>query len=252
MNVIDDVSISIENLVKKFGAFTAVNNISFNVMKGEVFGFLGANGAGKTTAIRMICGLMEPTSGDIKVAGISVKKSPDKVKLKIGYMSQKFSLYTDLSPEKNMDFFGDIYNVSTVEIKRKKKNLADQFEMSSLKAIKTSDLPMGFKQRLGLACSLLHDPDIVFLDEPTSGVDPLGRREFWEEIYRLSDRGKTILVTTHFMDEAEYCDRIAIMNFGRIIDIESPDLIRKKYRSTNLNDAFISAIELDRKKMEAK
>lgn len=250
MVLIDETAIIIENLIKKFGNFTAVDNISFRVNKGEVFGFLGANGAGKTTAIRMICGLLEPTSGDIHVAGISVKKSPEKVKQKIGYMSQKFSLYTDLSPDRNMDFFGDIYAVPLEEIKRKKKQLADQFEVPSLRAIKTADLPMGFKQRLGLACALLHDPDIIFLDEPTSGVDPLGRREFWEEIYRLSGRGKTIMITTHFMDEAEYCDRIAIMNFGRVIDIASPDLIKGKYSSTNLNDAFIRAIEMDRKKME--
>ncbi|MCD6397902.1 MAG: ABC transporter ATP-binding protein [Spirochaetaceae bacterium] len=250
MEMIDDTAINIENLVKKFGGFTAVNNISFKVRKGEVFGFLGANGAGKTTAIRMICGLLELTSGDIQVAGISVKKSPEKVKQKIGYMSQKFSLYTDLSPERNMDFFGDIYGVPKEEIKKKKSFLAQQLDVPSLKSIKTADLPMGFKQRLGLACALLHDPDIIFLDEPTSGVDPLGRREFWEEIYKLSAMGKTIMVTTHFMDEAEYCDTIAIMNFGRVIDIASPDSIKEKYSSANLNDAFIKAIEMDRKKVE--
>ena len=165
-------------------------------------------------------------------------------------MSQKFSLYTDLSPDRNMDFFGDIYGVPKEEIKKKKSFLAQQLDVPSLKSIKTADLPMGFKQRLGLACALLHDPDIIFLDEPTSGVDPLGRREFWEEIYRLSAMGKTIMVTTHFMDEAEYCDTIAIMNFGRVIDIASPDLIKDKYKSANLNDAFIRAIEMDRKKVE--
>lgn len=247
----DDTAILIENLVKKFGDFTAVNNISFSVKRGEVFGFLGANGAGKTTAIRMICGLLEPTSGDIRVAGISVKKSPEKVKRSIGYMSQKFSLYTDLSPGRNMDFFGDIYGVPVLKIKREKENLADQMEIPSLSNIKTADLPMGFKQRLGLACALLHDPDIIFLDEPTSGVDPLGRRKFWEEIYRLSGRGKTIMVTTHFMNEAEYCDRIAIMNFGKVIDVASPDSIKKKYSSANLNDAFIRAIETDLKRTES-
>jgi len=250
MEMTNNTTINVENLVKRFGSFTAVNNISFKVQKGEVFGFLGANGAGKTTAIRMICGLLEPTSGDIKVAGISVKKSPEKVKHKIGYMSQKFSLYTDLSPERNMDFFGDIYGVASEEIKVKKRFLADQLGLSSLKTIKTADLPMGFKQRLGLTCALLHEPDVIFLDEPTSGVDPLGRREFWKEIYRLSDLGKTVMVTTHFMDEAEYCDRIAIMNFGRIIDIASPDSIKGKYSSANLNDAFIRAIEMDRKRVE--
>jgi drug efflux transport system ATP-binding protein len=250
MEIINNTAIIIENLIKRFGNFTAVNNISFNVNRGEVFGFLGANGAGKTTAIRMICGLLEPSSGDIQVAGISVRKFPEKVKLKIGYMSQKFSLYTDLSPDRNMDFFGDIYGVAAGEIKIKKKLLAEQLDIPNLKNIKTADLPMGFKQRLGLACALLHNPDIIFLDEPTSGVDPLGRREFWEEIYRLSAMGKTIMVTTHFMDEAEYCDRIAIMNFGRVIDIASPETIKDKYGCANLNDTFIRAIEMDRHKME--
>ncbi|MEA1910596.1 MAG: ABC transporter ATP-binding protein [Spirochaetota bacterium] len=250
MEIIEDTAIIIENLIKKFGNFTAVDNISFSVKKGEVFGFLGANGAGKTTAIRMICGLLEPSSGDIHVTGISVKKTPEKVKQKIGYMSQKFSLYTDLSPERNVDFFGDIYGVPLEKIKIKKRLLTKQLDLPSLKNIKTDDLPMGFKQRLGLACALLHDPDVIFLDEPTSGVDPLGRREFWKEIYRLSGLGKTIMVTTHFMDEAEYCDRIAIMNFGRVIDIASPDSIKNKYGAVNLNDAFIRAIEMDRRKLE--
>jgi len=245
-----DAAIIIENLIKKFGTFTAVDNISFSVKKGEVFGFLGANGAGKTTAIRMICGLLEPTSGDIRVGGISVRKAPGKVKQHIGYMSQKFSLYTDLSPGENMEFFGNIYGVPTQVIRREKQKLADRLELPSLGRIKTSDLPMGFKQRLGLACALLHDPEVIFLDEPTSGVDPLGRRNFWKEIYGLSSNGKTVLVTTHFMDEAEYCDRIAIMNFGRVIDIESPDSIKGKYSSANLNNAFIRAIKLDRIKSE--
>ena len=245
-----DDAIIIKDLIKKFGTFTAVDNISFSVKKGEVFGFLGANGAGKTTAIRMICGLLEPTSGDIRVGGISVREAPGKVKQHIGYMSQKFSLYTDLSPGENMDFFGNIYGVPMQVIRGKKQKLADRLELPSLGRIKTADLPMGFKQRLGLACALLHDPEVIFLDEPTSGVDPLGRRNFWKEIYTLSSNGKTVLVTTHFMDEAEYCDRIAIMNFGRVIDIESPDSIREKYSSANLNDAFIRAIELDREESE--
>ncbi len=245
-----DTTIIIKNLIKKFGTFTAVNNISFSVKKGEVFGFLGANGAGKTTTIRMMCGLLEPTSGDIHVGGISVRKTPGKVKQHIGYMSQKFSLYADLNPAENMEFFGSIYGVPAKVISDEKKKLADRLELSSLNRIKTQDLPMGFKQRLGLTCALLHDPEVIFLDEPTSGVDPLGRRNFWKEIYTLSTKGKTVLVTTHFMDEAEYCDRIAIMNFGRIIDIESPDSLKEKYSSVNLNDAFIRAIKLDRENSE--
>lgn len=239
--------IVIEELVKKFGSFTAVNGISFSVSKGEVFGFLGANGAGKTTTIRMICGLLVPTSGSITVSGIQVVKTPERVKKQIGYMSQKFSLYTDLSPNQNIEFFGAIYGVSPLRLREVKEKLTLQLGLPSMKTGKTGELPMGYKQRIGLSCALLHDPDVIFLDEPTSGVDPIGRRSFWEEIYTLSSGGKTVLVTTHFMDEAEYCDRIAIMNYGRVIEINTPGAIKKKYSTGSLNEAFIRAVEVDQR-----
>lgn len=240
------VMVKIDNLVRKFGNFTAVDNISLDIYKGEVFGFLGANGAGKTTTIRMICGLLNPTEGDILVNSISVKKNPELIKKQIGYMSQKFSLYQDLTPDQNVEFFGHIYGVSSKRINEVKQKLRDDLKMNDLHKIITADLPLGYKQRLGLQCSLLHDPHIVFLDEPTSGVDPVGRRRFWEIIYQLSNEGKTVFVTTHYMDEAEYCHRIAIMSFGKVIDLGAPENIKQKYEATNLNDAFIEAIQQDR------
>ncbi len=237
--------IEITQLTKRFGDFTAVKGISFRINKGEVFGFLGANGAGKTTTIRMMCGLLDPSSGEITVDGNSVVKEPEKVKQKLGYMSQKFSLYSDLSPEWNIEFFAAVYGVDTRRMNEEKKRIRDEIGASAFKR-PAAQLPLGYKQRLGLSCALLHSPPIIFLDEPTSGVDPLGRREFWESIYELSSSGKTVLVTTHFMDEAEYCDRIGIMSFGRLIELDSPGKIKEKYDANSLNDAFISAIENDR------
>ncbi|MCK5075554.1 MAG: ABC transporter ATP-binding protein [Calditrichia bacterium] len=241
-----NVMVKIDNLTRKFGNFTAVDNISLDVYQGEVFGFLGANGAGKTTAIRVICGLLEPTGGDVFVNSISVKKNPELIKKQIGYMSQKFSLYKALSPDQNINFFGRIYGVSDQRIMEVKQKLRDDLKMKDLHKIITSDLPLGYKQRLGLQCALLHNPRIIFLDEPTSGVDPVGRRQFWDIIYQLSNEGKTIFVTTHYMDEAEYCNRMAIMSFGRVINLGTPEEIKQKYEAENLNDAFIEAIQNDR------
>ncbi|MCI1209544.1 MAG: ATP-binding cassette domain-containing protein [Treponema sp.] len=235
--------LEIQNLVMKFGMFTAVDHLSFSIRQGEVFGFLGANGAGKTTTIKIICGLLKPTAGDVLVNTISVRKHPDKVKRRIGYMSQKFSLYSELTPDSNLDFFGGIYGVPKEQINREKQRLAAELGVPDLSHIRTSSLPMGFKQRLALSCTLLHVPDIIILDEPTSGVDPVGRREFWSEIIRLSRNGKTILVTTHFMDEAEYCDRIVIMRSGGVLALDTPAAVKQRYRAKNLNEAFISAVE---------
>ena len=235
--------ISIQDLSRRFGAFTAVDNISFEVEPGEVFGFLGANGAGKTTTIRMMCGLLSPSEGDILVDGISVSSDPEQVKRRIGYMSQKFSLYGDLTPEQNIDFFGAVYGVAEERIAAEKSRIRAELGGEPGPA---GRLPLGYKQRLGLTCALLHEPPILFLDEPTSGVDPVGRREFWEEIYALSSAGRTVLVTTHFMDEAEYCHRIAIMSHGRLIELDTPQAIRTKYQADTLNEAFIRAVERDR------
>ncbi len=239
--------ISIEHLTKQFGRFTAVDDLSFSVEPGEVFGFLGANGAGKTTTIRMMCGLLKPTAGEILMDGLSVSRVPEQVKRRIGYMSQRFSLYGDLSPGENIDFFGSVYGVPPARLEEEKKRVRRELGIDAgRRGGPASELPLGFKQRLGLACALLHAPPIIVLDEPTSGVDPVGRREFWEEIYDLSSAGRTVLVTTHFMDEAEYCDRIAIMSAGRLIELDTPAAVKAKYRSESLNEAFIAAVAADR------
>ncbi len=243
-------AVKIVNLTKKFGSFTAVNNISLEVCKGEVFGFLGANGAGKTTTIRMICGLLKSTSGEISVNNISVGDRAEEVKKSIGYMSQKFSLYQDLTPYQNIEFFGKVYGVSKEVITVRQEELARELKMDNLHKMKTAKLPLGYKQRLGLHCALIHDPEIIFLDEPTSGVDPIGRREFWNKIYRLSGAGKTVFVTTHYMDEAEYCHRVAIMNGGNISAMGSPEELKVKYEAATLNDAFINAVLQEQKKVE--
>jgi len=235
--------ISIEHLCMQFGSFTAVRDLTFSIPRGSVFGFLGANGAGKTTTIRIICGLLQPTSGDVIVSGISVRRRPAAVKEKIGYMSQKFSLYGDLTPAANLDFFGGIYGVPQEIINGEKSRLAAELGTDGFSHMHTSELPMGFKQRLALSCTLLHEPEIIILDEPTSGVDPVGRRAFWAEILALSRTGKTILVTTHFMDEAEYCSSIAIMRSGELLVLDTPAAVRAAYGTESLNEAFIRAVE---------
>lgn len=212
-----EISVSAKNLQKKFGDFTAVNSISFEVEKGEVYGFLGANGAGKTTTIRMLCGLLEPTSGDALVAGYSIKNQPDEVKKRLGYMSQKFSLYPLLTVRENIEFYAGIYGLEDADIKKRIPEVCEAVELKSLEDRQVGDMPGGLKQRVSLACAIAHRPEIVFLDEPTAGVDPILRRRFWEIIRSLADGGTTVFVTTHYMDEVEHCHRIALMHAGLII-----------------------------------
>ena len=210
-------SIEVNNLTKKFGSFTAVDQISFKVEKGEIFGFLGANGAGKTTTIRMLCGILAPTSGDALVSGYSIMKEANKVKTRIGYMSQRFSLYNDLTVEENINFFSGVYNLPEEKLKERKKWVLSIANLEGKEKLLTGSLPGGIKQRLALGTAVIHQPEIVFLDEPTSGVDPISRRNFWELINYLSDEGVTVLVTTHYLEEAEFCNNIIMMDQGKII-----------------------------------
>jgi ABC-2 type transport system ATP-binding protein len=210
-------SIEVNELTKKFGNFTAVNKVTFNVKKGEVFGFLGANGAGKSTTIRMLCGILEPTDGDAIVGGYSVMNEPDKVKQNIGYMSQKFSLYNDLTVEENINFFGGVYGLFGKELEERKKWVLKISNLEGKENTLTASLPGGLKQRLALGTAVIHRPAIVFLDEPTSGVDPISRRSFWDLINELSSEGTTILVTTHYLEEAEFCNNIILINAGKLI-----------------------------------
>jgi ABC-2 type transport system ATP-binding protein len=210
-------SIQVDNLTKKFGGFTAVDQISFKVKKGEVFGFLGANGAGKSTTIRMLCGLLEPTSGEALVGGFSVVKEADKIKQNIGYMSQHFSLYNDLSVEENIDFFGGVYGLNGSILNTRKKWVLQTAYLEGKEKLLTRSLPLGIKQRLALGVAVIHKPQIVFLDEPTSGVDPISRRNFWELIHNLSAEGVTVIVTTHYLEEAEYCHNLILINAAQLI-----------------------------------
>ncbi len=235
-------AVQVEALTRKFGDFTAVDRVSFNVEKGEIFGFLGANGAGKTTTIRMLCGLLLPTSGRATVAGFDVYTQSDQIKQNIGYMSQRFSLYEDLTVLENIEFYGGVYGLSRKQLKRKSEELLDYLHLSDRANTLTAQLPLGLKQRMALSTALLHDPDIIFLDEPTSGVDPESRRQFWLLIYELADRGKTVFVTTHFMDEAEYCQRVSIMQSGRIIELDAPQKLKRKYQASTMQQVFLKAI----------
>ncbi|MCX8011172.1 MAG: ATP-binding cassette domain-containing protein [Ignavibacteria bacterium] len=210
-------SIEVNNLTKKFGQFISVDNISFKVREGEIFGFLGANGAGKSTTIKMLCGILAPTSGDALVAGYSVVQNPEKVKLNIGYMSQKFSLYNDLAIEENINFFGGVYGLSSSLFEERKKWVLKTAYLEGKEKLITGSLPVGIKQRLALATAVIHLPKIVFLDEPTSGVDPISRRAFWDLIHDLSDQGTTVFVTTHYLEEAEFCHNIILIDSGKII-----------------------------------
>jgi ABC-2 type transport system ATP-binding protein len=222
-----DRSIEVSHLVKTFGAFKAVNDVSFHVEKGEIFGYLGANGAGKSTTIRMLCGLLAPTSGQAIVAGHDIAKSPEGVKRSIGYMSQKFSLYLDLTVEQNLEFFGGIYGAWGKELRMRIDRALEEVSMRELRTTLTGSLPGGLRQRLALGSSLLHRPSIVFLDEPTAGVDPSSRRDFWRLIRRLAQGGTTVFVTTHYMDEAEYCARIGLMVAGKLVALDTPAELKR-------------------------
>lgn len=231
--------ISVHNLSKKFGDFTAVNNISFEVNKGEIFGFLGANGAGKTTAMKMLIGISKPSSGDATVAGFDVKTNSEMVKKSIGYMSQKFSMYDDLTIKENITFFGGIYGLSKIRIKEKTSQLIQTLQLEAVADKLVGSLPLGWKQKLAFSVALLHEPKVVFLDEPTGGVDPITRRQFWEMIYAEANKGTTLFVTTHYMDEAEYCDRVSIMVEGHIEALDTPANLKKQYNVESMNEVFL-------------
>lgn len=230
--------IETNNLTKRFGNFTAVKSINFTVEKGEIFGFLGANGAGKTTAMRMLCGLSKPTEGSAIVAGFDITRQPESVKRHIGYMSQKFSLYEDLKVWENLRLFGGIYGMKSYTISRKTDELLKELGMENERNALVKALPLGWKQKLAFSVAIFHEPEIVFLDEPTGGVDPVTRRQFWENIYAAAERGITIFVTTHYMDEAEYCDRVSIMVDGEIRALDTPLNLRRQFNARNMDEVF--------------
>lgn len=227
-----------DKLTRSFGSFTAVNAISFDVRQGEIFGFLGANGAGKTTALKMLTGLLMPTSGSATIAGYDVRRSPEQVKQHIGYMSQKFSLYEDLTVRENIRFFGGIYGLTSKELREKIPQVIESLGLGSQKDQLVKGLPLGWRQKLAFAVAQLHNPSVVFLDEPTSGVDPVTRRLFWEDIYEASARGTTLMVTTHYMEEAEYCHRVSIMVDGRIEALDTPARLKAQYSASNMDEVF--------------
>ncbi len=233
-----DKVIYTENLTKRFGNFTAVDNISFSVDRGEIFGFLGANGAGKTTAMRMLCGLSHPTSGKGSVAGFDILKQSEEVKKNIGYMSQKFSLYEDLKVWENLRLFGGIYGMKEKVIASKTNEILQELGFEAERNTLVKSLPLGWKQKLSFSVSIFHEPKVVFLDEPTGGVDPVTRRQFWELIYQAAERGITVFVTTHYMDEAEYCNRVSIMVDGKIEALDSPENLRHQFQATTMDDVF--------------
>ncbi len=231
--------IEAHDLTRKFGAFTAVDHITFDVAEGEILGFLGANGAGKTTAIRMLTGLLEPTSGAATVAGFDVYRQPERIKQNIGYMSQKFSLYEDLSVAENIRFYGGIYGLPGRAIRRKTDALLDKLDLAHARDQRIQALPLGWRQKLAFSVALLHDPRLVFLDEPTGGVDPITRRQFWDLIYETAAEGVTVFVTTHYMDEAEYCDRVSIMVDGRIAALGPPAALKQQFAAASMDEVFV-------------
>jgi ABC-2 type transport system ATP-binding protein len=233
-----DQAIVCKNLTKQFGDFKAVNKISFDVGRGEIFGFLGANGAGKTTAMRMLCGLSFPTSGEATVAGFDVYKKKEQIKANIGYMSQKFSLYENLTALENIEFYGGVYGLSRAEIKKRGGNLVDNLGLKSEAKKLVGELPLGWKQKLAFSVAIFHRPQIVFLDEPTGGVDPVTRRQFWDLIYEAAADGITVFVTTHYMDEAEYCNRISVMVDGRVEALDTPANLKKQFNTQSMDDVF--------------
>lgn len=235
----EELAVRVDELTRMFGDFTAVDHITFEVPRGEIFGFLGANGAGKTTAIRMLIGLLEPTSGEATVAGYDVYEQAEEIKKRIGYMSQKFSLYADLTVWENIRLYGGIYGLSNEEINRKADQLLQTLQLQEVRDDLIGSLPLGWKQKLAFSIAIIHDPDIVFLDEPTSGVDPITRRQFWELIYKAAEEGTTVFVTTHYMDEAEYCDRVSIMVDGRIDALDSPSGLKEQFQADDIEEVFV-------------
>jgi ABC-2 type transport system ATP-binding protein len=238
-NYMNDKVIYVHNLVKKFGNFVANDNLNFEVYRGEIFGFLGANGAGKTTAIRILSGLSRPTSGEVIVAGFDAYKQAEMIKKNIGYMCQKFSLYEDLTVKENIMLYGGIYGMKLALIKKRVHELLERLNFQEYENRIISDLPLGLRQKLAFSVAVLHEPKIVFLDEPTGGVDPITRRQFWEMIYETAAGGITVFVTTHYMDEAEYCDRISIMSEGRIVALDTPATLKKMYEAETVEEVFI-------------
>jgi ABC-2 type transport system ATP-binding protein len=231
--------IQVKNLTKKFGDFTAVDKISFEVKQGEIFGFLGANGAGKTTAMKMLIGISKPTSGEAQVADFDVYTNPEDIKKNIGYMSQKFALYDDLTVKENITFFGGIYGLPKAIIKEKSEALITELNLQEVANELVGSLPLGWKQKLAFSVAIFHNPKVVFLDEPTGGVDPITRRQFWEMIYKTAHNGTTVFVTTHYMDEAEYCDRVSIMVDGKIEALDTPKKLKEQFKAENMNDVFL-------------
>jgi ABC-2 type transport system ATP-binding protein len=236
----NEIVIKTEKLTKRFGAFTAVSEISFEVYKGEIFGFLGANGAGKTTAIKMLIGISNPTSGNATIAGFDVYKQTELIKKNIGYMSQKFSLYEDLTVKENIQLFAGIYGLTNQEIESKGNKLISKLGLNEEANKVVASLPLGWKQKLSFSIAILHQPKIVFLDEPTGGVDPITRRQFWDMIYEAAHNGITVFVTTHYMDEAEYCDRVSIMVDGVIEALDSPGELKKKFNANSMDEVFVT------------
>lgn len=234
-----------QNLTRRFGGFTAVDAISFQVEKGEIFGFLGANGAGKTTAMRMLTGLLQPSEGYAEVAGVDVRKNPEGVKRSVGYMSQKFSLYEDLTIAENIFFYGSVYGLKKREITDRMNSMLERLELLGRKDELVKGLPLGWRQKLSFSIALLHRPEIVFLDEPTGGVDPITRRRFWDSIFEEAEGGTTVFVTTHYMDEAEYCDRVSIMVDGRIAALDRPEHLHRQFGKTSMDEVFVQLVRGD-------
>ena len=234
-----DKVIQVKDLTKRFGSFTAVDAISFEVSPGEIFGFLGANGAGKTTAMRMLCGLSYPSGGSGTVAGFDIVREGEQIKRHIGYMSQRFSLYEDLTVFENMQLFGGIYGMSERDIRSRADELLEKVQFTSQRDTLVGSIPLGWKQKLAFLVATMHAPEIVFLDEPTGGVDPITRRQFWDMIRQAASEGTTIFVTTHYMDEAEYCDRVSIMVDGHIRALDSPQALRTQFSANNMNEVFV-------------
>ena len=234
-----ETTVKVNNLVKKFGDFVANDNLSFEVYAGEIFGFLGANGAGKTNAIKILCGLSKPTSGDVNVSGFNIYKDREKIKKNIGYMSQRFSLYDDLTISDNIKFYGGIYGLSREKIKSKTDEYIEELGLQEYVKRSISDLPLGIKQKLAFLIAVIHEPKIVFLDEPTSGVDPITRRQLWNMIYQQADKGTTVFITTHYMDEAEYCNRISIMVDGKIEALGTPKQLKEDFKTGTIEELFV-------------